>query len=86
MQRAASVAWAFFVTPEEIQELREEIIEEALDTEAVTSMSDGTRSITKDADAAKKRLDLLDRLEVRTTPNSAMGLRFTQLVPPGGGG
>jgi hypothetical protein len=85
MQRAASVAWAFFVTPEEIQELREEIIEEALDAEAVTSMSDGTRSITKDADAAKKRLDLLDRLETRGSSYTHFGLRFSKLVPPGCG-
>lgn len=86
MQRAASVAWAFLVTPEEIQEAREEIIETELDAESVTSMSDGTRSVTKDADAAKKRLDLLDRLDMRQTPKAHMGLRFSKLIPPGGGG
>lgn len=74
------------MTPEEIQELREEVVEEALDANGVTSMSDGTRSVTKDADAYKKRLDLLDRLAASTSPTQPhQGLRFTKLVPPGCG-
>jgi hypothetical protein len=85
--RGRFLAWLFCcaMTPEEIAEAREEIITAELAADGVTSMSDGTRSVSKDPDVAKKRLDLLDRLDTRTSTQPHFGLRFTKLVPPGGG-
>lgn len=87
MQRAASVAWAFFVTPEEIAESRTEIVEAAIEAVdfGVTNMSDGTRSVSKDADAALKKLELLDQLNSRNITNPFACLRSAKIIPPGGG-
>lgn len=74
------------MTPEEIQAARELVVEAELDSDGVSSMSDGTRTVSKDPDRAKKRLDLLDRLEARSTSQPHFGLRITKLISPGGGG
>lgn len=73
------------MTPEEIQELREDVVTEGLEAEGITSMSDGTRTVSRDPDLAKKRLDLLDRLESRSISSTHHGLRFDKFVPPGCG-
>jgi hypothetical protein len=49
-------------------------------------MTDGLgRSVSRDLDLAKKKLDLLDRLETRSVSSSHHGLRFDRFVPPGCG-
>lgn len=82
MQRAASVAWAFSLSDEDItaDDIVDAVASDVVD--GVQAFSDGTNSVT--AMDPQKRLDVADRIRrAEASENTNFGLRFTTLNGPG---